>query len=53
MNQDGFGTLHAAAESGNARYVPWLLGLGLDLEARTGRGHTALKSRAASGARRP
>src|SRR5690606_38473014 len=43
VNGDGFGALHAAAESGNADVVPWLLGLGLALEARTGRGHTALQ----------
>lgn len=42
VNADEFGALHAAAECGNAAAIPWLLDLGLDLEARTGRGHTPL-----------
>lgn len=32
---DGFDALHAAAESGQAEYVPWLVERGLDVEART------------------
>ena len=41
--------LHAAAESGNADAIPWLLAQGLDLEARTGPGHTALQIACALG----
>lgn len=42
VNVDGFGGLHAAAESNNAAVIPWLLELGLELELATHRGHTAL-----------
>lgn len=42
VNVDGFGALHAAAESDNAEAVPWLLERGLDLELPTHRGHTPL-----------
>jgi ankyrin repeat protein len=49
VNDDGFGALHAAAEVGHAALVPWLLEKGLDLEARTGRGHTPLHLASALG----
>ncbi|MCO5165281.1 MAG: ankyrin repeat domain-containing protein [Planctomycetes bacterium] len=49
VNADGYGALHAAAEVGNAGAIPWLLGLGLEVDARTGRGHTALQIAAALG----
>lgn len=49
VNVDGFGLLHAAAECGRGELVPWLLGRGVALEARTGRGHTALQLACALG----
>jgi len=42
VNCDGYNALHAAAENGNDEAIPWLLARGLELEARTGRDHTAL-----------
>ena len=41
-NADGFGLLHALAEVNRPEALAWLLSLGLDLEARTKRGHTPL-----------
>lgn len=48
-NQDGFNALHAAAEANNPAAVPWLLDHGLELEARTQHGHTALQVACALG----
>jgi hypothetical protein len=41
-NSKGFSALHAAAEAGYAEAIPWLLGLGADIEGRTVPGHTPL-----------
>ena len=49
VNADGFGALHAAGESGNSAIIPWLVEKGLDLEARTAPGHTALQIACALG----
>ena len=48
-NDDGFGALHAAAESGNAWAVTWLHGHGIELEDRTKHGHTAFQIACALG----
>ncbi|MBK6683461.1 MAG: ankyrin repeat domain-containing protein [Deltaproteobacteria bacterium] len=48
-NEDGFNALHAAAEANNPAAVPWLLDHGLELEARTQHGHTALQVACALG----
>jgi hypothetical protein len=42
VNVDGFGLLHAVAETGRAELIPWMLAHGLELEARTRHGHTPL-----------
>ena len=42
MTVDGFGLLHAVAETNRAELIPWMLEHGLDLEARTRRGYTPL-----------
>jgi hypothetical protein len=42
VNSDGFGYLHAAAETNNVEFIPWLLERGLKLETRTKLGYTAL-----------
>lgn len=42
VNTDGFGLLHAAAETDRPEIVAWLAPRGLDLEARTARGLTPL-----------
>jgi len=42
VNDDGFGVLHAAAETGRADLIPWLVERGAALETRTRHGNTAL-----------
>ena len=42
VNIDGFGLLHAAAETNRPEIVAWLAGRGLALEARTARDLTPL-----------
>ena len=49
VNEDGFGLLHAAAESDRADVIPWLVARGVALEARTARGHTPLQIACALG----
>jgi ankyrin repeat protein len=41
-NADGFGMLHAIAETDHTQYLPWAIAQRLDLEARTRHGHTPL-----------
>ena len=41
-NADGFGMLHAIAETDHTQYLPWAIARRLDLEARTSHGHTPL-----------
>jgi ankyrin repeat protein len=48
-NAEGFGLLHAIAETDHAEYVAWGLARGLDLEGRTRHGHTPLHVAAALG----
>jgi hypothetical protein len=48
-NADGFGLLHAIAETDHPEYLAWGLARGLDLEARTRHGHTPLHIAAALG----
>lgn len=48
-NADGFGLLHAIAETDHAEYLAWGLARGLDLEARTEHGNTALQIAAGLG----
>lgn len=48
-NADGFGLLHAIAETDHAEYLAWGLANGQDLEARTRHGHTPLQVAAALG----
>ncbi|MEZ4225701.1 MAG: ankyrin repeat domain-containing protein [Polyangiaceae bacterium] len=48
-NEDGFGPLHALAETNKPHYLNWLLSLDADLEQRTNKGHTALQIAAALG----
>lgn len=49
VNDDGFGALHAVAETDRIDPLAWFLELGLDLELRTNRGHTPLQIAAALG----
>jgi hypothetical protein len=42
VNVDGFGLVHAAAETNRAEIIQWLIQRGLDVEARSGRGLTPL-----------
>lgn len=48
-NADGFGLLHAIAETDHAEYLEWALARGQDLEARTKHGHTPLQVAAGLG----
>ncbi|HEY6177935.1 MAG TPA: ankyrin repeat domain-containing protein [Kofleriaceae bacterium] len=48
-NAEGFGLLHAIAETDHAEYLAWGLARGLDLEGRTRHGHTPLHVAAALG----
>ena len=48
-NADGFGMLHAIAETDHAQYLPWAIAQRLDLEARTRHGYTPLHIAAALG----
>jgi hypothetical protein len=48
-NKDGFGALHALAEVDYPEPLGWLLSKGLDIEQRTGNGHTPLQIAAALG----
>jgi hypothetical protein len=48
-NTEGFGLIHALAEVNRPEPLLWLLSLGLDLEARTRRGHTPLHIAAGRG----
>lgn len=48
-NEDGFGLVHAIAETDRAEYLPWAQLHDLDLEARTNHGHTAVHIAAALG----
>ncbi|HEX8107597.1 MAG TPA: ankyrin repeat domain-containing protein, partial [Kofleriaceae bacterium] len=48
-NADGFGLLHAIAETDRPEYLEWGLARGLDLEARTKHGHTPLQVAAGLG----
>jgi hypothetical protein len=48
-NDDGFGSLHAVAETDQPEALGWLVGRGADLEARTRHGHTPLQIAAALG----
>jgi ankyrin repeat protein len=48
-NDDGFGLLHAIAETNKAEYLPWAMKSDLDLEARTKHGHTPIQIAAALG----
>jgi hypothetical protein len=41
-NADGFGMIHAIAETDRVEYLAWALAHGLDLEAKNKHGHTAL-----------
>lgn len=41
VNNDGFGAIHAAAETGNRPAIQWLTQRALDLNQRTNAGHTA------------
>ena len=41
-NVDGFGLVHAIAETDHVEYLAWAVARGLDLEARTRNGHTPL-----------
>lgn len=47
VNVDGFGLLHAAAETNRPELVDWLCAQGLELERTTRHGHTALHIAAA------
>ncbi len=42
VNIDGFGLLHAVAETDRADLLPWMLAHGVPLETRTRHGHTPL-----------
>src|SRR5262249_35290210 len=48
-NADGFGLVHAIAETDHPEYLPWAVAHGLDLEARNKHGHTPLHIASALG----